>query len=744
MDRDATCRSARTPRAPFALLLAVSLALVLGLTPRVARADAPQPGTWGAGLDSIAQWIAARNAATPCTEHCFVLTRLRLSGTPDGEMKFAMEGAVLADRPVAVPLFGPPAHARVDKVTENGKPAAVGFENDHWFVVTASRRFLFEGTLAIDGDLALAIPGPLDALDADLARGRVVEGSHLSGLQNATVHFDRDASASPAAEPPVFQLSRAVRIARETTFEYRLVLRSGKDLGVVRLPLAMGEKVLDVQGSAGWSVQGSELVLPTAGRAAQVTITGALASIGRLEPDTRSSYEWWLVESDAEHRVSAGGDARTVDASQSPIARTLPGARLFLVGRGQHVDVTVQTLVATEALAAVVRDHRRTVVLTARGDLVADDVLSYENEGIDWLAWPPNGRAVFLATDGKAERVMRQADGAGEVLVPLLVGSHDIHLQSMSAAFTGMFGGRLVAPTPVHALTTSRASVTVGLPSNVHPLVVAGGDRTWVAFSAWDLAAIAASAAIALLLLRGRARRILGSVALAGLWFASAPLWDALVASGALAALAWAAARLLPRGPRIAAWSALGLVAFIGGIAVMGRSSAPMHVADAGIASTVPVSTPSPASLEQKDSSNAAEARKAADMPAQAQQKLRLTSANGWFADGQLGGENGRTIVDGMAQGIAPVAIPLPAYQRSVTVTRELVTKDRPLTVSVTYVTTAGLAPLVAAWLACVALLVRLSWAPIAAFARALQERLARPRDPDPVPAPAAPPPVVA
>src|SRR5262249_13811786 len=159
-----------------------------------------------------------RNAAAPCTQHCFVLTRLRLTGAADGEMKFALEGAVLADRPVAVPLFGPPTHAHIDHVVENGKPAAVGFENDHWFVLTASRRFLVEGTLALEGDLALSIPGPLDALDAELGRGRVVEGPHLSGLADATVHFDRDATASAAAEPPVFQLSRAVRIGRETTF----------------------------------------------------------------------------------------------------------------------------------------------------------------------------------------------------------------------------------------------------------------------------------------------------------------------------------------------------------------------------------------------------------------------------------------------------------------------------------------------------------------------------------------------
>ena len=440
-------------------------------------------------------------------------------------MRFTLEGAVLADKAVAVPLFGPPTHAHIERVTENGKPAAVGFEQDHWFVLTASGRFVIEGTLTLDGDLALTLPGPLDALDADLSRGRVVEGAHLNGLVGTTVHFDRDTASSPAEEPPVFQLSRAVRIGRETTFEYRLVMRSGKDLGVVRLPLALGEKVLDVQGSSGWTLRGTDLVLPTAGHAAQVTITGAMASVTRVQPDARSSYEWWLVESDAEHRLSVTGDARQIDTSQSPIARTQPSARLFMVGRGQHLDIAAQALVATEALAAVVREHDRTLVLTARGDLVADDALSYENDGIDWLTWPPTGRAVFLATDGHAERVMRAADGAGEVLVPLRVGTHSLHLQSMASESVGTFWGTMTVPTPTHALATSRARLTLGLPARVHPLAVLGGDHPWLAFGTEDLVALSASVVLAFLGLRGKLRRSLGALALGGLWLISEGGW---------------------------------------------------------------------------------------------------------------------------------------------------------------------------------------------------------------------------
>ncbi|HEY3819461.1 MAG TPA: hypothetical protein VGL81_19965 [Polyangiaceae bacterium] len=719
-------------------LAACALAVAVLFVPRVARADAPAPapGSWGAELESVAAWMAQRNGASACSEHCFVLTRLHLAGAADGEMRFSLEGAVLADKPVAVPLFGPPTHAHIDRVTENGKLAAVGFEQDHWFVLTASRRFVLEGTLSLEGDLALTLPGPLDALDAELTRGRVVEGAHLSGLVGATVHFDRDAVSAPAEEPPVFQLSRAIRIGRETTFEYRLVMRSGKDLGVVRLPLAFGEKVLDVQGSSGWSLQGKELVLPTAGRSAQVTVTGALASIPRVEPDARSSYEWWLVESDAEHRLTVGGDARQIDASQSPIARTQPSARLFMVARGQHLDIAAQALVATEALAAVVSDHHRTIVLTARGDLVADDTLSYENDGIDWLTWPPTGRAVFLATDNRAERVMRAADGAGEILVPLRVGSHSLHLQSMASESLGLFGGSMVVPTPTHALATSRATLTLGLSRGVHPIAVLGGDRPWVAFGTEDALALVASIVVALLALRGRLRRTLGAVALGGLWLLSAGAWMLLVGAGVVSVASWAAARLLQRGPRLAAWAVIGVAAFIGGVASMGRH-APSHA--------VTTATAEPQAGFAGDLKKG-EQDKQKDLPDQ--DAIARASAQSIVAGAELwqGQENGRLALDGgIVQGVAPVALPLPAYERSIVIARELVTRDRPLTLHLVYITTSGLAPLVGLWLLCLGFLARLYSAQIARISRLLRERLARRPEPDLAPpVPVAPPPVVA
>ena len=251
-----------------------------GPAPSSSARAAPPPGlppdSWAGQIDTLSRWLEQQRRGVRCTERCYALERLRITGRVDGgPFHFELTGGVLAEGPVAIPLFGPPSHLRLEAVTEDGKDAAIGFEDDHYYLYTASRRFVLKGTLALDKDLALTIPGPLNTLEAEVTEGAIVEGPILSGLTGATVHFSR-AGAAQSSGPTVFQLSRAVRVGREVGFEYRLVMRSGTDLGVVRLPLPFGEKVLDVTGAAGWRVEGGELVLPTSGRTAEMTITGTL------------------------------------------------------------------------------------------------------------------------------------------------------------------------------------------------------------------------------------------------------------------------------------------------------------------------------------------------------------------------------------------------------------------------------------------------------------------------------------
>lgn len=612
-----------------------------------------------------------------CTDKCFVVTKLTLDGSvASGTLGFTIEGSVLADHAVAVPLFGTPSKIRLDAVTDEGKPAAIGFEGDHYFVVTATKRFAIKGKLSLDSDRALTISGPVNTLEANLAVGRLVEGSKLSGLTATTVHFDGGSDAAKPTEPTVFQLSRAFRVLREVGFEYRLVMRSGNDLGVIRLPLALGEKVLEVSGSTGWKLEGSELVLPTAGSNASITIVGTFATAPRqLSADPRSSYEWWLVESDAEHRVLTpvtAASAKQVDSAESPLPRTQSSSRLFLAKRGEVLDLTVQTLTSTEALAAVVRDHVRTAVLTARGEWVLDEQLTYENNGVDHLLFAPAGRAIFLATDGVAERLMH--GDAEQLMIGLRKGTHTVRVQSLSNASLSRWFGSTAVPVPEHPLTTSRTALQIGLPHHVVPIAVLGGDRiVWLASIEHVFAVLIAGLA-AWLAASNRRDRVLLTIGLAGVWFLAQPVFVATIAAMLVMVAFRISGRLLSGAAkpfvRLAIVGSAGLA-----LMVMFAASKSYDRAPAYRNVDVPVES-APAGGDKVDLSKLSEGKK--DEP-----------VGNWAAQNAGGG---------ILRGVAPVALPLPSAEHWANASRELVTRERPFHPRVVYVTTLALLPFAGLW----------------------------------------------
>src|SRR6185436_7425759 len=184
-------------------------------------------------------------------------------------------------------------------------------------------------------------------------------------------------------------------------------------------------------------------------------------------------------------------------------------SRLYMVQRGQHIDVAVQTLSSIDVLAAVVRDHERTVVLTRRGDLVADETLRYENNGIDYLLMNADGRPIYLATDGKSERILHRDKGAPEVMIPLRTGSHGVRVQSLAQSGVAPLFGRVEVPLSTYPLTASRVGLRLGLPAFVHPIAFLGGDRPEMFVDESDFVALAFAAVFALLLFRGWGRRAL-------------------------------------------------------------------------------------------------------------------------------------------------------------------------------------------------------------------------------------------
>jgi hypothetical protein len=551
----------------------------------------------------------------------------------------------------------------------------------------------------------LAVPGPIVSVDAHLASGRLIEGERLSGVTGAVLHFDpmTEGVESKPKTPPVFRLARALRFGRETSFVYKLTASQSDDLGTIRLPLPYGEKVGDVQGSAGWTVSGTELSLPTTGHEAEITISGTMpaSSVGTTKtfsPDARSAYEWWLVEADPEHRLDAGGEPKLVETSQSPISPSYPGARVYLVQKGQALEVDARSLVRGDVLAAVARTHRRFVAITGRGELISDETIGYDNNGLDHLMVTPAGKAMYLSTDQNAQRILHTKAGEKDVLVPVRGGSHQLRIQTLSEARVWPFMGAIAIPSTTYPLSTSSAETTIGLPEDVHPLAVLGGDRVRWAFARGDLIAVVLGIALACFGFRTRKTRAIASVCTAGLWFVSREGFVIVTSGLFLAGAIFLASRFVRGTWLLLASGVLTVIALLGG-------------------------------------------RFTLSSDATAEPTREMFAENPQLPRPEAPGASNKTFSGDPKTDITPVSLSFPTSDRYVQASRQLVSSERPFNPRVLYVTSSFLGGLHAVWLALVALLVWAHRDRLAVLKAKIVARLTRrPAIPDPTTAPEAPP----
>jgi hypothetical protein len=696
--------SGKTGRAGFALAASF---FVFSLTTDVAAQSRPI-GTLYADLPGDAN-PDKREPPPPCSEDCFLMSSLSLRGSVSETMTFEVKGGVRANETQKVPLFGPPGDVRLEEVTVNGAPAQISFDGDRYYVFTGAKSFTIRGKVHIGSDQLLAVQGPVVTVDAQLTSGRLIEGEHLSGVTGSVLHFDpmTDGSEKPKP-PPVFNLARALRFGKETTFVYRIVAEQSDDIVSLHLPLRYGEKVDDVQGSTGWSASGGDLALPVSGKSAEITVHGVMTAAAAGAPhtfttDSRSAYEWWLVEADPDHRVEVAGDPKLVQTSQSPIPPTFPGASVFLVQKGQSLEVDARSLVRGDVLAAVARQNRRVVAITGRGELISDETIEYDNNGLEHLLVTPSGKAMYLSTDHNAQRILHPEAGSKQMLVPLRSGGHDLRVQSLAETTLWPIAGAVKIPATRYPLTTGNAETIVGLPEHVHPIAVTGGDRVRWGLGRGDLLACAIGIALACFGFRNRRTRAIASVCTAGLWFVSKEAFVVATAALFLAGAVFLASRFLRGTWLLIASGLLTVVALLGGRGIL-ASDATTETRYFAEGTAMMVDHP--------------------DIP-----RPETAGSHEVITHGDP-----RT-------DITPVSLSFPTSERYVIASRQLVSNERPFEPRVFYVTSTLIGALHLVWLVLMGLLLWSHKEQLAVVKAKIAERLTRrPTPPDPTTAAEAPP----
>jgi hypothetical protein len=257
--------------------------------------------------------------------------------------------------------------------------------------------------------------------------------------------------------------------------------------------------------------------------------------------------------------------------------------------------------------------------------------------------------------------------------------------------------GALTIPPSTYPLSTSTVDTTVGLPPEIHPIAVFGGDNARWGLGRGDLVGVVLGIAFACFGFRTRRTRVIGSLATAGLWFVSREGFVIAASILGVVGLVFLASRFL-RSTKL-------LIA--SGFIV----SAAMLVARALIA--------------------APSADGGASEPARDMLVDKPTLPTPESSTSFSGSARGATPGD-----ITPVSLSFPTSERYVTSSRQVVSQERPFVPRIVYVTSTFIGFLHLAWLGLVGLLVVAHRDKLAFLKAKIAVRLARrteATDPDPL-----------
>jgi hypothetical protein len=305
---------------------------------------------------------------------------------------------------------------------------------------------------------------------------------------------------------------------------------------------------------------------------------------------------------------------------------------------------------------------------------------------------------MYLSTDQDAQRILHTTAGAREVLVPMRAGSHHLRVQSLAEVRLWPIAGAVSIPPSTYPIATSSSETTVGLPVDIHPLAVLGGDRARWAFARGDLIAVALGIALACFGFRTAKTRALAAVCTAGLWFVSREGFVVATAGLFLAGAIFLASRFTRGTWLLLASGVLTVIALLGGRFALTEG-----------ATTEP----------------------ALEMFVEHPELPRPEAAGG----------SKPTFTGDPKTDITPVSLSFPTSERYIQASRQLVSSERPFVPRIVYITSTLVAGLHAVWLVLVALLVWAHRDRLLALKAKIAERLTRrPTTPDPTTAPEAPP----
>lgn len=466
-----------------------------------------------------------------------------------------------------------------------------------------------------------------------------------------------------------------------TRFRYVIQIHNpNRNTSPLLIHLVSGEHLQQIDSAAPYEPKDGSYAFAMPPGDATITMTGELQGT-TFAPPVEASLQYVVVESHPLLRPAMKSAAKRLSVSETGITTQYRGALAFEIGPRERISWTVTRLEALRAISYAVRNVSHTLFVPANGPVLGESDLFLDNQGAPEIVLPPKPEPTFVSLQN--EPVLMTKNAAGELTVPLSAGQQHVIVQHRQgiAHFPIVFAQLQVPRLPVPATYTN---VNLRYPDHWIPLWQSFATRgtTWrpetAATIAFLLLTLWLERVLAFVNLRVRAR-VIPALFLA---FASMVipivLWIMVLACGALTVL-WIVAQRrsisLPRMLGVVAAAAL-LVILVLVYNVSQRSASEYRSGGGGLAS---VNTENVTSTGVTDTS-------AATPPPPSPKAA--PPRDGFFA----------------YQGL-PAKFELPDGARSQSFSEQLLSPDRPQTVtlvllSMTLVTWIAVAlALIAAWM---------------------------------------------
>ncbi len=404
-----------------------------------------------------------------------------------GELSFSLHGYALGEGKSKVYILGPASKVLVKDVKVNGKSARVFFDSLGYYFVSEEQEFSATGKIVLRGGTSTSVifPGPINRLKFELENGYAVGGQEYFGVVNRSITLQK----SFYRHVVTAEGSAKYTWESDVSFVYRIEITSfGGTIGRYVLYLRNGEMVSSVSitgeggsGTENWQISGNSLILDLPFEKATVVIYGKL-SCGACESITiknpLSTVTKVLLEAEPEKELSISTAAQELDISESPFPAKYLNGRVFLLHESDIISVTVKELEKLPSLAAAIDRASYKMALTQDGAWLVETRYRYKNSGLEYIEINVPGTPLYAEASGKILRLTVKNDK--------LYLAFPKSFYSNSLAFL-YFASRssikpldvIELPLPSTEIPQTTATASVYIPRDYYVLATFGGDKIY-------------------------------------------------------------------------------------------------------------------------------------------------------------------------------------------------------------------------------------------------------------------------